>query len=306
VFPESNSLDWYWRFHFGLPPRPEDREDLTRIAPELFIEGRSCPSASRWQEDTDGFRAAVRQWLKTEDAPPFVSVRVGSCPSPDCPIKLGGGSDTPLAGSSELETSNADGNLLLRFMTVASGWNSKASVFFEAARKIRGGKGSVKELLLTDPYLFEDQGEDGTSGGIRRFLEYMDVLNVPRGAHLRVLIPPYAKGKKAEKSRIWKAQVETHAFSKNITVTFSYFRTRSNARFHDRFYLAKHQSGLISGLFGPSMNGLSDSSFALIGEVESETLRNLNKFIEIGLDGAFMFCSPKFAGVARNSNRRAS
>jgi hypothetical protein len=165
-------------------------------------------------------------------------------------------------------------------MTVAGGWSSKASVFFDTARRVHSGKGDVKELLLTDPYLFEDQGEDGKPGGIHRFLEYIDVLAIPQGAHLKVLIPPYAKGKRAEKSRVWKAEVEKHALNKGVKATFSYFKTRPNTRFHDRFYLVKHQNGVVSGLFGPSMNGLNDESFALIGEIEKETLKKLNRFID--------------------------
>lgn len=56
---------------------------------------------------------------------------------------------------------------------------------------------------------------------------------------------------------------------------FGFFRTITETRFHDRFYLARHRDGSVSGLFGPSMNGLNDKSFVLVGELEEMTLKRL-------------------------------
>lgn len=42
----------------------------------------------------------------------------------------------------------------------------------------------------------------------------------------------------------------------------------SKLSFHDRFYIVEHADGAVRGVFGPSMNGLSDSDIALFGELE--------------------------------------
>jgi hypothetical protein len=84
----NDSLDWYWRLRMGLPPRPEDREILGRIAPELFgLDGnlmRESDECQRRLPSAEAFRGAVRRWLRTEDDRPLVTVREGSCPQHDC------------------------------------------------------------------------------------------------------------------------------------------------------------------------------------------------------------------------------
>jgi hypothetical protein len=49
----------------------------------------------------------------------------------------------------------------------------------------------------------------------------------------------------------------------------------TGTRFHDRFYLARHRDGSVWGMFGPSMSGLNDKSFVLVGELEEMTRRRL-------------------------------
>lgn len=70
-----------------------------------------------------------------------------------------------------------------------------------------------------------------------------------------------------EEARIWRSlRVLSHI--------------NRDARFHDRFYLARHRDGSVSGLFGPSMNGLNDKSLVLVGELEEMTLRRLRGCLE--------------------------
>jgi len=45
----------------------------------------------------------------------------------------------------------------------------------------------------------------------------------------------------------------------------------------DRFYIADHGKEGLKGLFGPSMNGLSDKDIVLIGELEPNTISFFKK-----------------------------
>ena len=158
-------------------------------------------------------------------------------------------------------------------MTVAGGWTSKAGAFFDMARKVHGGKGEIKVLLLTDPYIYVDKSEEDSIGGIDNFLGYLDCLKISRGAEITIQQPPYARGKKAASGAVWCRRVAEHGERGGYNVRFAFFHARSQSRFHDRFYVARHSNGSVSGLFGPSMNGLNDKSFALMGELEGVTLK---------------------------------
>lgn len=271
----TNSWEWYWRFHLGLPPRPEDRETLRRIAPELFdrVHRRiskidEYPQQRVWRSDF--FRQEVQNWLAQDDSKPLTAVPQGSCPQLECPLRLGGSPGQILGGQHVVQ----DGSLVLELMTVAGGWKSKKNTFLDMARKVHGGKGPIKDLLITDPFLYQDKSEEETPGGINNFLSYLDSLEVLR-PEVTIHQPPYAKGKKAVSGPVWRKTVTEHGRRQGYQVKFTFFRTVSETRFHDRFYVARHADGSMSGLFGPSMNGLDDKSFVLVGELEEATMKRL-------------------------------
>ncbi|MGY4227838.1 hypothetical protein ACVMIH_005199 [Bradyrhizobium sp. USDA 4503] len=276
----SNSDDWFWRLRMGLPPRPEDREAIRRIAPELFNGEhwfREPPQQEFWH--AEDFRSDIRSWLATDDPRPLVTVRAGTCAQPDCPLQLGR-PHPGSAGSSSSEAAAMSGEIVLELMTVAGGWSAKSNAFLDAARKVHSGKGPAKDLLITDPFIYADKGEEGTVGGINNFLTYLDLLEIPTSGTLTIFQPPFAKGKKAESGWIWRRSVKQHGENRGYKIKFTYFRTKTGTRFHDRFYLVRHRSGEISGLFGPSMNGLNDRSFVLIGELEAATVQRVCSFID--------------------------
>ncbi len=132
----------------------------------------------------------------------------------------------------------------------------------------------MKDILVTDPYIYVDKNEEEVVGGIGNFLAYLDCLEIHRSG-ITMWQPPYAKGKKATSGAIWRRSVASHGKTKGYDVRFSFFKTLTETRFHDRFYLARHADGSVSGLFRPSMNGLNDKSFVLIGELEAQTLKRL-------------------------------
>lgn len=268
-------MDWYWRFMMGLSPRLEDRLELQRIAPELFGPDRTdndVPDGERdeWSRGL-WLRRDLRRWLQTDDPRPVIPIRKGSCSERRCPLRLNGSPGRAFSG----RPADDEGAIVLRLMTVAGGWKSKSSAFFDMARKVHGGKGAVKDLLLTDPYIYIDKSEEDNVGGIDNFLTYLDCLRIDRGAEITIQQPPYAKGKKATSGAIWRRRVSMHGKTNSYSVRFAFFHAVSQTRFHDRFYVARHANGSISGLFGPSMNGLNDKSFALMGELEDVTLKGL-------------------------------
>ncbi|WP_159011263.1 hypothetical protein [Bradyrhizobium sp. S69] len=272
-----DSHDWYWRFNAGLPARPEDSEAIGRFAPELFsrnFQREDFSRSRRWHDDE--FWSDVIRWATAGEWRPLVTVREGSCPEPNCPLKLGR-PPKPFARSS---ASAADGDVVAELMRVSGGFKAKINTFLDAARTVHGGKGSAKDLLVTDPYIYFDEGEDGSKGGTDNFLKYLDVLNIPTNEMFTIFQPPYAKGDKVVIGDVWRTTVKQYGDARGYKLQFKFFRTNTGIRFHDRFYLARHGNGLVSGLFGPSMSGLTDSSFVLIGELETMSLRQLCGSIE--------------------------
>src|SRR5258708_7923171 len=85
------SHDWYWRFHAGLPARPEDREAIKRFAPELFSRDyhpSNYPQPHNWHDGE--FWVNVLHWATEGDRwSPTVTVQEGTCVQPDCPLRLG-------------------------------------------------------------------------------------------------------------------------------------------------------------------------------------------------------------------------
>lgn len=277
----TDNMDWYWRMRMGLPARSEDHEALRRLAPELFgrnVEGIREQIADEPSVGHRIFRDDVRQWLRTREDRPSVTVREGSCPQTECPLGLGRRSRHHVTQPNGVAP-HGDGALVLELMTVAGGWSAKDKVFYDMARKVHGGRGPIKELLVTDPYVYADKSEEGTTGGINNFLRYLECLDI---SHLGVTIyqPPYARGRQATSGAVWRRTIAQHGKNKGFDVRFAFFRTRTQTRFHDRFYLARHGNGSVSGLFGPSMNGLNDESFVLVGELEEMTLKRLRACLE--------------------------
>jgi hypothetical protein len=278
----TDSLDWYWRMQMGLPPRSEDREALRRIAPELHSRDRDFgqePTDDRHLDWRRRFREEVREWLGPSDDRPRVIVREGTCPQHDCPLRLSGKSGRVIDGRSQGDDPHDNGTLVLELMTVAGGWSAKAKAFYDMARKVHGGMGPIKDLLVTDPYIYVDKSEENTVGGIDNFLRYLDCLNISRSG-LTIFQPPDARGRRASSGAVWRRAVEQHGKQQGFGVRFGFFRTLTGTRFHDRFYLARHRDGSVSGMFGPSMNGLNDKSFVLVGELEEMTLRRLRSCLD--------------------------
>ncbi|ESX91385.1 hypothetical protein [Mesorhizobium sp. LSHC412B00] len=131
----------------GMPPRSEDREALKRMAPELF--GPNSSNELDFGYDFKGrfwdgsaFRQEVKNWLQTKEDRPLVTIRDGTCPQQDCPLRLAGRPGQIMSGRCDAD----DGSIVIQVMTVAGGWKAKADAFFDMARKVHGGKGRIKDI----------------------------------------------------------------------------------------------------------------------------------------------------------------
>lgn len=279
---DTSATDLWLRFSLGYPPREEDRAVLRRVVPELFLRGENLRDGERSRvRFVEHIREEILGWLRSGEGDRFVSVRAETCRESGCPLGLGRRSHSASGEgiTDQVGDGGEDGDFVTQLMTVAGGWKTPMGVFLDTARKIHGGKGPIRALLVTDGYIYADESQNGNPGGTSRFVEYLSALEFSPGNTLTLLLPPYAKGRSGARRQAWEASVNAHAASRGFNVDFKRFTTRTRTSFHDRFYLARHSNGMVSGLFGPSITGLTDKDFVLIGEIESETLKKLNDFI---------------------------
>lgn len=277
----DNSVDWFWRMQMGLPPRQVDLKALMRIAPELFgSELEMSQIITDKMPGSDLFPTPlvveISRWLRAKGHHAIFSTTT-RCDRPDCPLKMG-----DLQEQSVTPAIIQDDSFVIELMTVAGGYKKQANIFFDMARKIHASssRGPITSLLVTDPFIYLDKSEDGTAGGIDNFKMYLDCLEISKSG-LVIYQPPYAKGEKVKGGEVWRRSVTHYLEAREIYADFTYFRATTGKRFHDRFYLARHKNGSVSGLFGPSMNSLNDSSFVLVGEIEAQTLKRLCSHIEL-------------------------
>jgi hypothetical protein len=160
---------------------------------------------------------------------------------------------------------------------VAGGPDQKPLVdrFLDLVQRVHANAGEARKVIVTDPYLLTDASENGTPGGFSNFCQYLRTLRLAADAIL--FIPPGPKKPTANRTR-WIESIQKE-FPGLKVATFA-----SRLSFHDRFYIVEHAGGLVRGVFGPSMNGLSDTDIALLGELEvPDALATLSKWFDLSM-----------------------
>jgi hypothetical protein len=273
----SGSVIWFLRMQLGLPPRAEDIQALQRALPEFFMR-RTRPPHNHWLWDE------INCWIASAEIPErsLYDVLTRSprspeqCPLPDCPLRR------PSADKSdrteEGPPSGADSQLgRLFYMSLGGGHKPPLDIFLQVAKRVHSGKGPVRRLIVTDGYLFRGRtARDKPSPTTAHFLRYLKVLDLQRVPDLQILVPPDAR----DPGQKWKDEVAAGA-QKDLGVKVSFDNYKARGHFHDRFYLALHSGGGMSGLFGPSLTGLSDTDFVLIGALENKILDNLKRHLQL-------------------------
>jgi hypothetical protein len=173
-----------------------------------------------------------------------------TCPAPDCPLR-----------SSPFAAPGGGLPVLLHLMFVGGGRKPPRDQFLDLVRRVHKGT-SAREEILTDPYIYSDAGEGGTRGGYENLIEYLHALNLAKTSEFTLSVNPSPRNA-SEAAKLGFKRTVTDAFPNAKIATFS-----SASRFHDRFYLVRDAGGSLSGIFGPSLNGLDSDSVVLMGELE--------------------------------------
>jgi hypothetical protein len=275
-------MEWILRLNLGLPARPADLDAIRRSVPEILDqewksghEGREFVTVLLAVhhfvvDDPESFAARVRDWVRgiegapsdSQPAPPRID---GECPHPECPFK-------PISEERSAEP------LVTHLMRVGGGPDRKPPLeaFLDVVRTVHSGHGKILQVIVTDPYLLTDRSENGTPGGFENFLKYLDALRIETMGSVDLFITPGPKKPSANRER-WEAAAKTR-FPRLRIKPFS-----AQLHFHDRFYIAHHEHGVVRGVFGPSLNGLGDTDIALIGEIEfADALSTLSRWFVLG------------------------
>lgn len=262
-------MEWWIRFCLGLPARPQDVGELTLALPELFIFGQDrCPLDDHvllpwWLYPADRVLKVrdLRDWVRSAEIPnesAFVSPEY--CPAKECPLR-------------DTHHPAIVGDVAVLHLMVAGGVHKPPKQeFLNLVRKVHKGK-IIREVILTDPYIYLDIGEEGDVGGYDAVIDYLGALGLDRDSQFKLKLNPSPK-KATKKARKLLCRKLKSSF---IKINISNFNQGN--KFHDRFYLARDDSNRMAGVFGPSLNGLATKSIVLMGELEEEALKRIDQLI---------------------------
>lgn len=241
-------MAWFTRMILNLPPRAKDVKELRESAPELFTDEEIKETTKDHRRyihplywDRYELREAVRVWLQDfEEKTPEEDY----CDYPCCIRKKAG--------------DNADG--YMHAMTVAGGSdrNPPAKSFFDLIDATKIKSATVLQVILTDPYIYSDIGQNGDGGGFDNLLKLLEHLNIDSSTKFELKLTPQNDLEKKE------------SFKKKIKQKFSCCEVLDHDRsstFHDRFIFVKYNNNQCKAWYGPSLNGLNSKSIIIFGDL---------------------------------------
>lgn len=260
-------MTWWLRFCVGLPARREDCEEVRRALPELFDASFDIDEhfLLPWWPSPVVRKLTVedlRRWARVGDVPSKpAAVSPEDCPAEECPLRKGP------------RPPQAPGAVAVLYFMVASGAHKPPKdEFLDLVRRVHRAQ-SIREVILTDRYIYSDLSERGHPGGYVALIDYLRALGLTRDSAFDLKLNPSAK--KAESTA-------RDMFERKVKAEFPSVRLRTfpgGHRFHDRFYLTRDQSGKLAGTFGPSLNGLGANAIVLMGGLESAALKRLDTLV---------------------------
>lgn len=266
-------MEWWYRFCLGLPARTEDLEEIRAALPEILDESWEPSEEVRarpaWPlAPFPGLAGDVRAWLEKSEVDDSQGHGSGpeECPAANCPksSQSHGDQNSPVSGQISYLMKAGGG----------PGRNPPLEDFLDLVRQVHSESDGVKEVILTDRYIYDDAGEDGEGGGHCNLIQYLNVLGIRRSTSFTLKINPNPKHETEEK----KSLFEKHLKQQYDKISFDTFSPRYV--FHDRFYLVRDGEGILDGLFGPSLNGLSSNHIALVGKIDQQwALDRLDKWL---------------------------
>ncbi len=149
-------------------------------------------------------------------------------------------------------------------MVAAGGPKAKPprDTFLDLVRRTHPENDPPREVILTDPYIYSDVSEDGHEGGFSNLVAYLEALGISADDTFILRTTP------SPKRGTVTAKRNLH---RHLKAQFKNIQLKDYApqlKFHDRFYVVRHRSGKIKGVFGPSINGLTSDAIVLMGDID--------------------------------------
>lgn len=179
-------MEWIVRFTMGLRPRKQDIEQLKNLLPELFEQDSFLSDSEIFVFPFPPFRridiSLLKEWVKSE--PVAVETTSSNVSSFICPLAN--------------YLSNEDPNklsMLTRGFVNNRGFVSitPKKSFFDLVTKIHKGNHTVKDVIITDRFIYSDEVEDGTPGGYENVIEYLKKLLIESNEEFTIVTNPHAK-----------------------------------------------------------------------------------------------------------------
>lgn len=262
-------MTWWLRFCLGLPARREDIEEIRKSIPEMLatdFELNRQILLSWWSLlVTREFEVdELRRWVDAANLPNESAVTSpNDCPAEKCPLRNG----------QHPTVEHGDAAFLRLLMAVGGIHKPPIDQFLDLVRRVHKDQ-VITKVILTDPYIYRDLDERGHSGGYSALRKYLDALGLTSDSKFDLELNPSPKKMNHETAR--------EVFERKIKRDFPHIQIKtfsSSNRFHDRFYLTRDKSGQLSGVFGPSLNGLGANTVVLMGELEKKALGQLGKLL---------------------------
>lgn len=264
-------MDWFIRFTLGLPARVEDVLALRQVLPELDneeIKLELCHYFWFFHSDfntNDKLLDALRKWAAMIESSEKIEEKNSlSCPLVTCPNR-----------SSQSKISKGDEPLVLELLVAAGGPAAKSpkESFLDLVRNTHSQNDIPCEIIITDPYIYSDVSEDDIEGGFNNLISYLEALGLSSNDYFVLRMTP------SPKRGTVTAKKNLHRLLENKFKNIKIENYSPKLKFHDRFYVVRHKSGKIKGVFGPSMNGLSSDAIVLMGDITGiQPLKKLEKW----------------------------
>lgn len=260
------------RFFLGLPPREKDIQEIRSAIPELqelnkeIIKRRFRHLHFFLIDYDDELIDELQKWVNSSEPERQGKINIGDCPKQDCPMKFSGGQN--------IGSDNEIG--YLQYLIAGGGPNSKPpkDVFYDLVRRSKKKFGVIKDVILTDPYLYLDISEDGISGGFGNLTGYLEAVGISKESSFTLKVNPSPK-KATMKS---KQNLAKRLKEKYPNISIGTYSQKCN--FHDRFYIVRDDRGTLGGVFGPSLNGLNSTAIVLMGDIEGfQPLKKLSQWL---------------------------
>ena len=149
--------------------------------------------------------------------------------------------------------------------------NPPLPAFLNLVRIVHARSEGIREVIVTDPYVLADKGEDNVTGGYDNTIAYLNAVGLKCDHNFVLKITPAPRKATPSAAGIFERCI-TAAFPKATVTRFS-----PTYIFHDRLYITRDSRGQLNGVFGPSLNGLNSLSIVIMGAIDAKGLAWLSR-----------------------------